>query len=104
MRLVQPEGGETGALDTENLRPEALDQHRIEQLVAENLQTKLQVVEETELANALHDFVDKVGKALKVLSCICALFSSQLVCHASGMSDFALGIGMDETMAPMASL
>jgi hypothetical protein len=47
-------------LEEDMLRPEALDQTRIEQLVEENLHAQLQVVEERELANALHEFVDKV--------------------------------------------
>lgn len=44
------------------LRPEAMDQARIEDLIAENLHDNLKFLKEEELANALHKFVDKDEK------------------------------------------
>ena len=44
------------------LRPEALDQQRIEDLVAANLTSSLRVLHEEELAMALHNFVEKDDK------------------------------------------
>ncbi len=41
------------------MRPEALDQAQIEELVAEHLSANLAVVTQAALAQALHDFVDK---------------------------------------------
>ena len=42
------------------MRPEALDEQQIESLIAEQVHQKLQVILEGVMANALHDFVDKV--------------------------------------------
>ena len=43
------------------MRPEAEDEQQIEALIAEQVHQKLQVILEGEMANALHDFVDKVS-------------------------------------------
>lgn len=50
---------ESAAL-TEGIRPEALDERQIEDLIAEHLQQHLEILPEQDLANALHEFVDKV--------------------------------------------
>jgi len=47
---------------TEGIRPEALDEHQIEDLIAEHLQQHLEILPEQDLANALHNFVDKVSR------------------------------------------
>lgn len=49
-----------GAALTEGIRPEALDERQIEDLIAEHLQQHLEILPEQDLANALHEFVDKV--------------------------------------------
>jgi len=49
------------------VRPEAEDEQQIETLIHEHVHQKLQVILEGEMANALHDFVDK---ASPVNSCI----------------------------------
>lgn len=49
-----------GARLTEGIRPEALDERQIEDLIAEHLQQHLEILPEQDLANALHEFVDKV--------------------------------------------
>ena len=59
---VPGEVSEAAAL-TEGIRPEALDEKQIEDLIAEHLQQHLEILPEQDLANALHDFVDKVGCA-----------------------------------------
>lgn len=46
---------------TEGIRPEALDERQIEDLIAEHLQQHLEILPEQDLANALHNFVDKVS-------------------------------------------
>lgn len=43
------------------MRPEAEDEQQIEALIAEQVHQKLQVILEGEMANALHDFVDKAS-------------------------------------------
>lgn len=53
------EVSESAAL-TEGIRPEALDERQIEDLIAEHLQQHLEILPEQDLANALHEFVDKV--------------------------------------------
>ena len=45
---------------TEGIRPEALDERQIEDLIAEHLHQHLEILPEQDLANALHSFVDKV--------------------------------------------
>ena len=52
-----------GAALTEGIRPEALDERQIEDLIAEHLQQHLEILPEQDLANALHEFVDKVPYA-----------------------------------------
>lgn len=47
---------------TEGIRPEALDERQIEDLIAEHLQQHLEILPEQDLANALHNFVDKDEK------------------------------------------
>ncbi len=47
---------------TEGIRPEALDERQIEDLIAEHLQQHLEILPEQDLANALHNFVDKVSR------------------------------------------
>ena len=47
---------------TEGIRPEALDERQIEDLIAEQLQQHLEILPEQDLANALHNFVDKVSR------------------------------------------
>ena len=61
MVLLQAPGevSESAAL-TEGIRPEALDERQIEDLIAEHLQQHLEILPEQDLANALHEFVDKV--------------------------------------------
>ena len=44
----------------EGQRPEALDTAQMEALIAQHLRERLQLLPEVELANALHDFVEKV--------------------------------------------
>ena len=56
------EVSESAAL-TEGIRPEALDERQIEDLIAEHLQQHLEILPEQDLANALHEFVDKVLSA-----------------------------------------
>ena len=46
---------------TEGIRPEALDERQIEDLIAEHLNQHLEILPEQDLANALHNFVDKVN-------------------------------------------
>ena len=41
-------------------RPEAVDEDQIADLVKENLTERLAIIPEPELAQALHDYVDKV--------------------------------------------
>ena len=53
-----------GARLTEGIRPEALDERQIEDLIAEHLQQHLEILPEQDLANALHEFVDKVLSTL----------------------------------------
>eukprot|EP00798_Chlamydomonas_sp_ICE-L_P028771 gene28771-31953_t len=60
-RRVKPEGAPEDE-DMDILRPEALDQARIEDLVAQNLQQDLEVLQEEDLAIALHDYVEKDDK------------------------------------------
>ncbi|KAK3271505.1 meiotic recombination, partial [Cymbomonas tetramitiformis] len=48
-----------GELNTGTLRPEALDHARVESLISQHLAQKLEVLPETELNNALDDFVSK---------------------------------------------
>ncbi len=43
------------------MRPEAEDEQQIEALIAEQVHQKLQVILEGEMANALHEFVDKAS-------------------------------------------
>ena len=40
-------------------RPEALDEQQIESMIHEHVHQKLQVILESEMADALHEFVDK---------------------------------------------
>lgn len=47
---------------TEGIRPEALDERQIEDLIAEHLNQHLEILPEQDLANALHNFVDKDEK------------------------------------------
>ncbi|DBA79384.1 TPA: hypothetical protein ACH3X2_000030 [Trebouxia sp. C0005] len=47
---------------TDGIRPEALDERQIEDLIAEHLQQHLEILPEQDLANALHNFVDKDEK------------------------------------------
>ena len=42
------------------MRPEALDERQIEDLIGDHL-PHLEVLQEDDLADALHEFVDKVG-------------------------------------------
>ncbi len=42
------------------VRPEALDERQIEDLIGDHL-PHLEVLQEDDLADALHEFVDKVG-------------------------------------------
>lgn len=53
--------GEIGA--NEMARPEALDETKISDLIAQHLSHDLQILPELELTNALHDFVEKDNKA-----------------------------------------
>jgi hypothetical protein len=50
------------------LRPEALDEQQIESMIHEHVHQKLQVILEGEMADALHDFVDKVRNCAPVQS------------------------------------
>ena len=45
----------------EGIRPEALDERQIEDLIAEHLNQHLEILPEQDLPNALHNFVDKVN-------------------------------------------
>ncbi|GAX85793.1 hypothetical protein CEUSTIGMA_g13208.t1 [Chlamydomonas eustigma] len=60
-RRVKSEGAQLYESE-ELLRPEALDQQRIEDLVASNLKASLRVLHEDDLATALHNFVEKDEK------------------------------------------
>ncbi len=65
---------------TEGIRPEALDERQIEDLIAEHLQQHLEILPEQDLANALHNFVDKVSRdctSLKTRSALAAQFFRQ---------------------------
>ena len=62
------------------MRPEAEDEQRIEALIAEQVHQKLQVILEGEMANALHEFVDKaspspvpISYCLNLLAALCLL-------------------------------
>ena len=57
------------------MRPEAEDEQQIETLIHEHVHQKLQVILEGEMANALHDFVDK---ASPVNSCIFKVFGTNV--------------------------
>ena len=61
--MVKGEGGDSRAAAAlePGLRPEAEDEQQIEALIAEQVHQKLQVILEGEMANALHDFVDKAS-------------------------------------------
>jgi hypothetical protein len=50
-------------LGLSSIRPEQLDQARIEDLVAANLSAKLDILHPDDLAQALHQFVEKEEKA-----------------------------------------
>ena len=81
---VPGEVSEAAAL-TEGIRPEALDEKQIEDLIAEHLQQHLEILPEQDLANALHDFVDKVGCAhclhWTAPALMCACFFSGNACQ-----------------------
>ena len=62
------------------VRPEAEDEQQIESLIHEHVHQKLQVILEGEMANALHDFVDK---ASPVISCISKVFGTYIWVWAS---------------------
>ncbi|MEW5311761.1 MAG: hypothetical protein WDW38_003448 [Sanguina aurantia] len=62
VKRLQPETLEEANQRAESLRPEPLDQHRIEDLIAQNLPSDMQVLQQEELANALHDYVEKDNK------------------------------------------
>ena len=49
------------AAETDNVPQEAPDENQIEDLIAENLIDSLAILPEVDLANALHEFVDKVS-------------------------------------------
>ncbi len=49
------------AAETDNVPQEAPDENQIEDLIAENLIDSLAILPEIDLANALHEFVDKVS-------------------------------------------
>ncbi len=58
---MQPEAGD-GEVSEADLRPEALDQQRVEQLLAEHLpENNVAIITRNEFTEALRDFVDKVG-------------------------------------------
>lgn len=56
-------------LEGEVQRPDVLDTARMEALIAEHLNDRLQLLPELDLASALHDFVEKV-QALLLSSCL----------------------------------
>ncbi|KAG1655635.1 hypothetical protein FOA52_008873 [Chlamydomonas sp. UWO 241] len=63
VRKARPDGSSRGVDESdEMLRPEQLDQQRIEDLVAANLHDSLRFLHEDDLAAALHDFVEKDDK------------------------------------------
>ena len=65
---------------TEGIRPEALDERQIEDLIAEHLNQHLEILPEQDLANALHNFVDKVSPlALSVMAHLLGLWHRHLV-------------------------
>lgn len=51
-------------------RPEALDEQQIESMIHEHVHQKLQVILEGEMADALHEFVDKA----RICTHACSLF------------------------------
>ena len=53
------------------MRPEAEDEQQIEALIAEHVHQKLQVILEGEMANALHDFVDKASLLISCDTKVC---------------------------------
>jgi hypothetical protein len=60
MVFVQVEGADEELTDAD-LRPEALDQQRVEQLLAEHLpENNVAIITRNEFTEALRDFVDKV--------------------------------------------
>ena len=68
---------------TEGIRPEALDERQIEDLIAEHLQQHLEILPEQDLANALHEFVDKVTVSPWQLyflnkECLCSFIAANL--------------------------
>ena len=57
---------------------EAPDENHIEDLIAENLVDSLSILPEVELTNALHDFVDKVGRFCHTAINIIAYYRGKL--------------------------
>lgn len=54
--------GPDGDLTEADLRPEALDQQRVEQLLAEHLpENNVAIITRNDFTEALRDFVDKVN-------------------------------------------
>ena len=64
------------------MRPEAEDEQQIEALIAEQVHQKLQVILEGEMANALHEFVDKASPCMSPC-CSVLLFPYEWTEHCS---------------------
>jgi hypothetical protein len=80
--VMQPEPGDAnGAAPMEiGARPEALDEQQIESMIHEHVHQKLQVILEGEMADALHEFVDKARICAHVCSLCCAPLTSRIHC------------------------
>ena len=80
--VMQAEPGDAnGAAPTEiGARPEALDEQQIESMIHEHVHQKLQVILEGEMADALHEFVDKACICTHVCSLFCAPLASSVYC------------------------
>ena len=75
--VMQAEPGDAiGAAPMEiGTRPEALDEQQIESMIHEHVHQKLQVILEGEMADALHEFVDKA----RICAHVCLSFVHN--CH-----------------------
>ena len=71
------------------MRPEAEDEQQIEALIAEQVHQKLQVILEGEMANALHEFVDKASLSPSPPSVACCCLQHHAVSNMLCMLDLA---------------
>ncbi|EIE24780.1 DNA repair exonuclease [Coccomyxa subellipsoidea C-169] len=86
-RKAKPEVGD-GEVSEADLRPEALDQQRVEQLLAEHLpENNVAIITRNEFTEALRDFVDKEEKAALAECVNKALAYSQSTAVQNGGTD-----------------